>query len=450
MQVEAKEFFMKKYYLLSVLFLLSACGGGTGGGNTNNNLVVDMYSRPASTGTPSKIKTANAAVTTMETFVNNSGEIIAAVRAAGINIAGTSSGRRTSSQQSIDLATDNFYSGTTYKTAAGHFKKMYEIANGATYTDEQLSNSYKLAGGTDSNADANTQLQFVKDNANSVLDKYFNTDSESGYDFNLPKFYTLEDVNFKMMDAQNLNAYFTFTLDDEGVIRNVDVVESSTNTIKMVRDNKTEKFENTSGYSATWNSMGNSKLSYSDFGYIDITDNNNVTKHNVFAGGYDAKKLELSELNNSVKYSGTAVATMYAKDTTGTNVDFENTKTFTTNNATLNVTSVSQTVTMPFSENGFYDVVVTKYVPGTNSGRADIEFKNFAANGDTHYQLLGETNIENFADGTNGFADMNFYGIKDISSEATGVVRYHETTNGDTISEREFQAAYGLAQTKTK
>lgn len=216
---------MKKILVYSSLLTLCACGGGGGGGSGvyTGSVSGDSYS------TPGAVRSANSAVTRMETFTSNADEIVAAVAGAGIDLTNTSSlsTARVATHRSATSATLNsaFTSSATtaQSRAISELKNMYEIVTDddvfAAASEQDLLNAYKLAGNdpaglsaydlTDAGDRAAVRAAIAGGADYSTIVAMVDTTSWT------PHFNTLEDIQFRMGSE---DSFVNFELDDEGKI----------------------------------------------------------------------------------------------------------------------------------------------------------------------------------------------------------------------------------------
>lgn len=193
----------------------------------------------------------------------------------------------------------------------------------------------------------------------------------------------------------------------------------------------------------------------------------NSQDYQLFAGGYAVKNGKLTDTltpTSGMEFKGTAHGRIYTsiqtKGTEGENratyltqyevpytpgqehdAGHDMAKNFETKNATLKINGNTETLYMPFSDQGFYDVTVTKNV---NSSAASFAFKN-GGSVEKRYQKDGSVTS------SESVAKMGYYGI-DTPSEAAGVVQYRAekrldggtSTDNYAAREWEFQAAYGM------
>lgn len=145
-------------------------------------------------------------------------------------------------------------------------------------------------------------------------------------------------------------------------------------------------------------------------------------------------------------FTGKAVGSVYASDSSA---HPEKSMALQDNAATLHFEGGVEQLTMHFNQgdNKYYNVVVNKNdAAGTN----DIVFSDFAGD-DNYYKFKADTtgtvNVPNFTTPTattEGLLDMGYYGLNG-PEEATGVVRFKETTTIDGVQyEHEFRAGYGM------
>ena len=207
---------MKKYVVLTSILALAACGGGGGGhsGATSS----EHYS------TPSAIRSANSKVTQMETFTSNADEIVATVRAAGIDLGSSGSTARFATHRGASAATlDNAFASTAtnaQKRAMAELKNMYDIATDdavfAAASEQELRNAFVLAGNNASDFNAENRdaaRTAIISRYATVLDSLVAKDSTE-YLWR-PQISTLDDVQFKIGSE---DSYIRFELDDSGKI----------------------------------------------------------------------------------------------------------------------------------------------------------------------------------------------------------------------------------------
>lgn len=218
---ESKGEKMKKYFLLTSILMLAACGGGSGGGGAPVG-PTQHYS------TPTTVRAANSAVTSMETFSSNADAIVATVSAAGINLSDVnaiSSARAGAHHRSASAATlASAYSETAttlQKRAMAELKNMYLIATDDDFFESastlQLRNAYVLAGndvaGFDASNRAAARAAIVGSDYATRLDAMV---EKNGPEYLWrPKTDTLEGVKFRFGSE---DSYVKFTLDEEGKI----------------------------------------------------------------------------------------------------------------------------------------------------------------------------------------------------------------------------------------
>lgn len=215
------------------------------------------------------------------------------------------------------------------------------------------------------------------------------------------------------------------------------------------------------------NGMGN--LLYSDFGLVkwdeirtntdDANDKEEIHANKVFAGGYDAMKMDPK---NSMEFTGDAVGGVnYKKIVEGDyGVVESNTMQLEGGKATLKFANGTENLNVTF--NNWYDVDVTKNL-NTNTGSisfsggekiTDNKFKftgvasnnidGIKDNGSQNFDGFNKYENKNFIkeawdknssyEGYAGAMNIGYYGKDDTPSEATGYVMYHEEslTNGET------------------
>ncbi len=169
--------------------------------------------------------------------------------------------------------------------------------------------------------------------------------------------------------------------------------------------------------------------------------------YDVFGGGYKVSALQ-HRPTTDMHFTGKAIGSVYATnsdDHSGTDAALAD------NAATLDFVGGTETLNMHFDN--WYDVTVTKDASGNR-----IQFSDFdgtTGNAGNEFRTAESLDVPNFTTTTGsaeepggvrreGMLDMNYYGATG-PEEATGVVRFKETTNEAGVQyEREFRAGYGM------
>lgn len=163
---------MKSAYIMGTLLLLTACGGGGG------------------SGTPGGVRapiTPDLTATSMQDSADNKSNIIAyAMDKIGntpvaANAGGTSTIQSRNSAIRTNSATNN---GFDFDNAIAQYKNMYDFATDNTdgKDDDDLKKAYLLSGGDASDYDNlsdDARKQFIKDNHEQVLRRFFDWDDEN-------------------------------------------------------------------------------------------------------------------------------------------------------------------------------------------------------------------------------------------------------------------------------
>ena len=194
--------------------------------------------------------------------------------------------------------------------------------------------------------------------------------------------------------------------------------------------------------------------------------------YQLYAGGYailNGERVETLSPTNGMSFTGKAIGRIYASvDADSHKSDYmaqygltddsslSHTLETADDAATLTFTDGTETLYMPFSNSGWYDVTVTR--------TGDNKTIEFAVNDDSHAMLdntehnglfvMQDTNPDGFNE--NGVVHMGYYGIN-TPSEAAGTIGWREEFGltplsgegheGDNPSlEHEFQAAYGMTK----
>ena len=192
--------------------------------------------------------------------------------------------------------------------------------------------------------------------------------------------------------------------------------------------------------------------------------------YQMYAGGYailNGERVETLNPTNGMSFTGKAIGRIYASvDADSHKSDYmaqygltddsslAHTLETADDAATLTFTDGTETLYMPFSNSGWYDVTVTR--TGDN---ATIAFVEDTDNNDmlTEHNglfVMQDTNPDGFNE--NGVVHMGYYGIN-TPSEAAGTIGWREEFGltplsgegheGDNPSlEHEFQAAYGMTK----
>ena len=214
---------------------------------------------------------------------------------------------------------------------------------------------------------------------------------------------------------------------------------------------------------------GTGNLLYSDFGLVewdeirtntdDANDKEEIHANKVFAGGYDAMKMDPK---NSMEFTGDAVGGVnYKKIVEGDyGVVESNTMQLEGGKATLKFANGTENLNVTF--NNWYDVDVTKnlnaytgsisFFGGDTITDNKFKFTGVASNNIDGIKDNGSQNFDGFNkyenkdfikeawdknssyEGYAGAMNIGYYGKDDTPSEATGYVMYHEEslTNGET------------------
>lgn len=172
----------------------------------------------------------------------------------------------------------------------------------------------------------------------------------------------------------------------------------------------------------TYNSIGRDLgLSYSDFGYYHIDSGVNdsidtAVEHNVmFAGGYDNKKINPTQIKSEHKFTGRAVGLVESDGGNGGRIFLDGV-------ATLNFANATSTLTADFDN--WYDVKIVQNADGTNT---DMQLSDYKINQMGWDMRVQNTNIDN--------ATMNIgyygpYGNTGNPTEATGTAAFDEGAGG--------------------
>ena len=231
----------------------------------------------------------------------------------------------------------------------------------------------------------------------------------------------------------------TFILDADGKISGIKMTDADgAHTTDFERwansfadaENNTATLQHFS-YSSLGKEIG---LTYSDFGHysiqteifdIDNQTSTNTSDDGLFAGGYESKKINESDIvvpTGGLDFTGSAVARV-----TSDRGDSPATKIF-NGSAGLNIDATDGTVEMTAMFNDWYDVNATKKIGEKD---ADFTFFNYGGNVySTDFQFNAETDKRAELTGT---IDINYYGPNpetNTPTEATGFATVDEGTGG--------------------
>ena len=442
---------MKKYIALASILALVACGGGGGGGGSGQRGASPVTVREA---VSDDALTSNAAITSMasEVLVPKGGGDIVVNRTGSVNI------------------------------------------DGLSYTSYRLDDvNFRIATGGGGNPtlhfrmDNNGRIDSLIVNAGGGKQKLFRNGETSDFRGIVYEYIVLDDNasghnDYAASDKETI-ARLVYSIDDDPATF-ADLHAAANGRDKCPKDKKCRWDRIDQAFRITAQG-GTDELTYSDFGmlqttnfgkYKGVTEDNfdNAKTHNrgkdgvetdavadwdglefddadydVFAGGYKVAALQ-HRPTSDMHFKGKAIGSVYA--TNDDNHHHANAA-LVDNAATLDFVGGVETLNMAF--NNWYDVTVTK-----NGSSQSIAFSNFNGTpGDDGNQFRTDTGdgltVNNFTTSTNangvkreGMLDMGYYGLAG-PEEATGVVRFKETTNEGTGDdavqyEREFRAGYGM------
>lgn len=219
-------------------------------------------------------------------------------------------------------------------------------------------------------------------------------------------------------------------------------------------------------FTATYTSHAKDmQLAYSDFGILKLTENQTnhgldkevqLDSSRIFAGGYDAMKIDPLSVNSSMHFEGKAIAGINHAQFVATNEDdVRNSNSINVSGkATLDFVDGKETLTANFSD--WYDVTASKDL---KNGDNRIDFKNgekieneiYKFNGQNDLNInnfIGETYDEKTLEGTAGVMNMGYYGKDNNPSEATGYIMYRKEVrdkiDNDLLNSLEVQIGVGM------
>lgn len=212
--------------------------------------------------------------------------------------------------------------------------------------------------------------------------------------------YNLKNALFNTDGADGGAMELTFGVDADGIITGVTVLDNKTGQTVATRQKKTNVFVASNGDKYEYNSLaGRAGLKYSDFGNIVKTPKGeNKSVHN-FAGGYKIARVDVPQ--TEMNFSGIAVGTVSNGDAS-VSLDGD---------AVLALAGGAETLTMDFTDNGWYKVTVA----GNNI--------TFSGDGVENMNMAGGDGA--FTD-ENGKMNIGYYGNNGVASEFVGTVWYRE------------------------
>ncbi|MBQ4070206.1 MAG: hypothetical protein IJD52_02415 [Alphaproteobacteria bacterium] len=219
---------MKSAYIMGTLLLLTACAGGNGGGGA---------STPGGVRAPTAV---DLPTTSMQDSADNKSNIIAyAMDKIGntpsvTNAGGTSSAQSRNGAIRTISATNN---GFNFEDAITEYQNMYDFATDNTdgKDDKDLKKAFLLSGGDADDYDNlsdDARKQFIKDNHEQVLRRFFDWDDEN----HKPKNWNHKTSNLADMKLQQIGSrdwdedYIRITQTKNGKIESIALKDGWFNT----------------------------------------------------------------------------------------------------------------------------------------------------------------------------------------------------------------------------
>lgn len=453
---------MKRYFLLTSVLALAACGGGSGGGGVAINGAQDFVR--SGTVVTNDAKSSNSALTSMTSaiVIAKDGSGSAVVRAAK-----TFNGKE---YEVYTLNDVNFYIAQDPEHASfqfnidenGRVSEVTENIGGMSDTIQRIGDGTKFSG---------PMFEYVKEGSDNA------------------KWRVLDDGNITLADLNQI-------AEDEGLTgghwnRIDEVLDIKTfgrdqglqfsdfghfNPVYRTKNKELSSDELIAGARlGTLNRGSDLDKKHTDQEMED--EFNNSEDYQFFAGGYAIKngqKVETLAPTAGTTFQGVAHGRIYSsiqtKGTTGENRDtylaqygvekdkdtngdqvmdgysndagHDMAQNFITSNATLTFDGTTETLSMPFSSEGFYDVVVTR----TNNDDSTVAMQfNNGTNVAQKFQK------DATPDRVETAVKLGYYGLEN-PTEAAGVMQYRtekdlvggENDANHAWREWEFQAAYGM------
>lgn len=246
--------------------------------------------------------------------------------------------------------------------------------------------------------------------------------------------YDLSDVVFTAAD-EDFGMRFKFGVDENGKITEIVPLFMGDGATEMVRQGDTNKFNGqvisgpqgaTSDAVFSYNSLGKEiGLTYSDFGFIDVAQQDGPSWNFAFVGGYNGvKDIDSKTIQDDLTFTGRAAGGVVAildGEGSGKSIDLDG-------NAKLVFNTASQTSTLTANFTNWYDVEYIK-----NNGEETINFTGGDKIANSDFKLLSDNNGSVMGvKPTNSV--LNYYG-DNTPSEAAGLIQFRDcggaSCNGD-------------------
>ncbi|MDE6250983.1 MAG: hypothetical protein K2M34_05150 [Alphaproteobacteria bacterium] len=440
---------MKKVTLFAGLLMLAACGGGGGSGGGAGIIATSGTRFPNhDVKVSDDVKNSNAKLLTMPSSIADESvrtaylkkalgadgydyyvkDLRNASQTASVNNLNAKKVPRASSGCNTDaecnqLIFDNM-KDILEKLAAGN----YDLDNASVEDIRNVRRALQIAGYKIPKAteDGNTLKEWIAKNKDT-----FEATAKEVYerpDLNATKHFWLDSASFRALVTNGASDKMVLDINDDGEITGVKFVDNGSGSSKfspavfyssMKRIDDTNEFDAKSAFTdgklvmeSYAKDLG---LKYADFGVLTYNGTIGVadkTGYNIpFMGGFDAKRINKSELESDVTFKGTAKGTVNPSNNAAK--DGVKNLTIEDKNATLTFNKENVTETFNAKFDNWYDVTATKKAGGT----IDIEFSDGGKNINENYQF-SETK------GNKAVLETAYYGDYKQPDEATALIQY--------------------------
>lgn len=435
---------MKKYMILTSILVLSACGGGSGGGSTNSTI---PSTPEAPTGpiwqepnVSEDVAQSNEQVTSMRSAISNSTKVVAYVeeqletfdetaplaqptslaatnRTAFTWMAPSKGDSLSKEEQALEISKLSEWlllDTTTEEDIVAVFNYDKQKLHKAMHVLSKGNNPCFIGGSATETAACfkNTWIQ----NNNSAIEDFEANGKLKTFDLNA--------IDFKMLEG-NETETFKIVVNENGKItglhfrdKNRDRIGDS-NDFKFVEmlgpDGDQVEVQAKLSYESHGKNIGTDGLKYADFGLLRFNSEQPGFEFEdimPYAGGYEAKRIDKSDIENTVIFNGHAIGQ-------AGNTELAD------NNAKLAFDKASGNETLSASFDNWYDISVTKNDEGIK----------FSISGDAKDGPTLATPTRTTPGGTNGDIEIigfetAYYGDSKSPSEATALFNYSQDVNG--------------------
>lgn len=436
---------MQKFMLLTSILVLSACGGGSGGSSANSTTPPTNPEIPTGTiwqepTVSEDVANSNKQITSMRSAISNSTKVVAYVEEQLESFIETASVSQPTSLNTTNRAAFTWMAPSTGNNLskdeqALEISKLSEWLLLDTTTEEDIvavfnhdkqklhkamhvlskGNNPCFIGGSATETAACFKNTWVQNNSSAIEEFESNGKLET---------FNLNDIDFKMIEG-NKTETFEIVVNENGKITGLHFRDKNrerigdSNDFDFVEmlgpDDAKVEVQAKLSYESHGKNIGTSGLKYADFGLLRFNSEQpgfEFEEIMPYAGGYEAKRIDKSDIENTVTFNGHAIGqagnTELADDS-----------------ATLVFDKASGDETFSASFDNWYDINVVKNDTGTT----------FTFTGDAKDGPTLSTPTISTPGGTNGDIEIigfetAYYGDSKSPSEATALFNYSQDVNG--------------------